>query len=537
MTTPTIPLTPTAAVTGTGGLLVRRFLAEAARNRVTVSMLVVVPVVFVAVAGDAIADAGELLGGQGGPQAETATAGWSAGLVAAIAMYFQVRSARAADRRLVLAGLTPTRLVAARLATGAALAGVATLASYATLVVRFGVDHPARVAAATLMFAVIYLALGAVIGALIANPVNGTVLILFVWLLDVVFGPAFRPADALVSRFFPTHYLSLWMMDLPSHHGGRPGDLGWALAWTVAAIAVSWIAVTATSRAARSRPNAVTDSAPGQIAVGTRMGLREASRNHVLWALLVAVPAVFIALSAVTTPGEYEVMILPEEGQQVPFRFWFPETHPGLMAPIAIGALAALVGMFTVLDARTGDRRLVLAGFRASSLLAARLIVVAMLAALAAGASLLVTWAFFDAQQWGPYILANALVALTYALVGVLIGWFFDRVGGVFLAFLVPFLDLAIEQSPMLNPEASTLAHYLPGYGASRVLYDAALTPSFDEISALMIALAWLVGLSLTVTVLLRRVALGNGTSPGTVQGAAKIRRSEAVSTRPRRDG
>jgi len=121
-------MSPTTAPTGPSALLARRFLTEASRNRVTVSMLVVVPVVFVALAGGAIADAGHLLGGQGGPQAETATAGWTAGFVAAIAMYFQIRSARAADRRLVLAGLTPTRLVSARLATGATLALVATTA-------------------------------------------------------------------------------------------------------------------------------------------------------------------------------------------------------------------------------------------------------------------------------------------------------------------------------------------------------------------------------------------------------------------------
>jgi hypothetical protein len=386
------------------------------------------------------------------------------------------------------------------------------------------------------MFAVIYLALGAVTGALVANPVNGTVLILFIWLLDVVFGPAFRPADTLISRAFPTHFLSLWMMDLPSRHGGRPGDLGWALTWTLAAIAVSWIVVTSTSRAARTRTVAATDSATRQVAVGTRMGLRETSRNHVLWALLVAVPAVFIALSAVTTPGEYEVMILPEGGQQVPFRFWFPDTHPGLMAPIAIGALAALVGMFTVLDARSGDRRLVLAGFRATSLLAARLTVVALLATLAAGTSLLVTWVFFDPRQWGPYILANVLVALTYAMIGVLIGWFFGRVGGVFVAFLVPFLDLAIEQSAMLNPEVSTLAHYLPGYGASRVLYDAALTPSFDETTALVIALAWLAGLLLTATVLLRRLALGGHGGRRTASAKTLRSRTGAVPG-PGRDG
>lgn len=497
----------TATTAGRRALLMRSFLTEAVRNRVTVSLLVVVPAVFVAVAGASIADAGELLGGQGGPQAETATAGWTAGFVAATAMYFQIRSARAADRRLVLAGLTPTRLVAARLASGAALALLATLASYTTLAIRFGVDHPGRIAAATLMFAVIYLALGAVIGALVANPVNGTVLILFIWLLDVVFGPAFRPADALISRAFPTHFLSLWMMDLPSRHGGRAGDLGWALTWTLAAVAISWFVVTVTSRAARVR-HARPDSASTQLLVGTKMGLREVGRNRVLWALLVAVPAVFIALSAVTTPSRYEVMVVREGGRDVAARFWFPATHPGLMAPIAIGALAALVGLFTVLDARTADRRLVLAGFRASSLFASRLTVIGLLAALATATSLGVAAAVFTPRQWGVYILANTLIALTYALIGVLIGWFFGRVGGVLVAFLVSFLDLAIEQSPMLNPQVSTLAHFLPGYGASRALYDAALTRSFDEASGLLVALGWLIGLTAVVILLLRRAAI-----------------------------
>jgi hypothetical protein len=504
-----------AATSGHGALLMRRFLTEAARNRVTVSLIVIVPVIFVAVAGSSIAEAGKLLGGQGGPQAETSTAGWTAGFVAAIAMYFQIRSARAADRRLVLAGLTPRRLVSARLASGAAMALLATLASYLTLAIRFGVDQPARVAAATLMFALIYLALGAGIGALVANPVNGTVLILFIWLLDVVFGPAFRPADTVISRGFPTHYLSLWMMDLPSRHGGRAGDLGWALVWTSAAVAISWFVVTATSCATRARRTR-TDAATTHLLVGAKMGLREVGRNPVLWALLVAVPAVFLALSAATTPRRFETMIVREGGGDVPARFWFPDTHPGLMAPIAIGALAALVGLFTVLEARTADRRLVLAGFRASSLFASRLTVIGLLAALATVTSLAVTAAVFTPRQWGLYILANAMIALTYALVGVLIGWFFGRVGGVLVAFLIPFLDLALEQSPMLNPEVSTLAHVLPGYGASRVLYDAALTGSFDEARGLLIGLGWLVALAVIVILLLRRTAIGDAKpSPG----------------------
>jgi hypothetical protein len=35
---------------------------------------------------------------------ETATAGWAAGLLAGVAMYFRTRSAQSTDRRVVLAG-------------------------------------------------------------------------------------------------------------------------------------------------------------------------------------------------------------------------------------------------------------------------------------------------------------------------------------------------------------------------------------------------------------------------------------------------
>ncbi|MBC7269369.1 MAG: ABC transporter permease [Streptomyces sp.] len=462
-------------------------------------MLVVVPVVFVAVAARKVADAAELLGGTGGVEVETATAGWAAAFVSAVAMYFQVRSARATDHRLVMAGLAPARLVGARLTTGLALAGTATAAALVTLVARTGIDAPGRTVAGTLMFAVIYLGIGALVGALVSSPVNGTVLVFFVWLLDVFLGPAFGSADRVVTRVLPTHFATLWMTDLPSRHGGRVDDLGWALLWTAAALAVAWTVIAATARAARTHRRA------GQLATAVRMGLRTAGRNRVLWALLIAVPAVFILLAAVTTPQEHQTLVVPENGRETTVRFWFPDAHPGFMTPVAIASLAALVGLFTVLDARSGDRRLVLAGLPTRRVLAARLSVVALGALIATAASVAVTTVLFDARQWALYLAANALTGLTYGLVGVLIGSFFGRVGGVFVAFLVPFLDLGIEQSPMLNSQVSGLGHALPGYGASRVLYDAALTASFDETGPLLVALAWVTGLALASGLLLHR--------------------------------
>ena len=74
----------------------------------------------------------------------------------------------------------------------------------------------------------------------------------------------------------------------------------------------------------------------------------------------------------------------------------------------------------------------------------------------------------------------------------------------MFIAFLLPFLDLGIVQSPMLHPTPTTLSKLLPGYGGSRVLLDGALTRGFDETLPLLIGLAWLVALGTAVALTYR---------------------------------
>lgn len=93
-------------------VLARRFLLEYGRNPVNLLVLILVPVVFVLVAAKPMADAAELLGGRG-LAVETATAGWAAAFLAALAMYFQTRQAHSADRRLALGGVRVPVLVAA----------------------------------------------------------------------------------------------------------------------------------------------------------------------------------------------------------------------------------------------------------------------------------------------------------------------------------------------------------------------------------------------------------------------------------------
>ena len=473
-------------------LLVRRFLLDHARNPVNILVLVLVPTVFVLVASGALADAARLLGGAGNAtQMETVTAGWAAGFVAAIGMYFQIAGNRAPDRRLVQSGLTRSTFVAARLLTGLSLALIATAVACLALVARVGVIDLWPVAMGTLIFAFIYVAIGAIVGASVANAVNGTVLILFIWILDVFFGPTLSASTSAITRLLPTHFVSAWMAGLRIDHGGATGDLGWSLAWASVALACSALIVAHTTRIATGNPHKSRNSPKFQFLTVLHQGITSWRRNTVLWVLLVVVPAVFVLLAAaITPPGRMTILL--KEGSSAATIVDPAHIHAGTMAPAGVAALAALAGIFVVLDNRRADRRLVTSGISVRALVAARLFTVALAATLATASSLVFTIFVFDAHNWPVYAVATWLIALTYGCIGVLLGPIFGPVSGVLIAFLVPFLDLGIGQSPMLRPEPDSWAQWLPGYGGMRMLIDGALTKGFDEGPSLLFALAWL---------------------------------------------
>jgi hypothetical protein len=219
-------------------LLVRRYLAEYARRPVNLVLLVVVPVVFVALSAGVVADFARLLGGAGDASSlEAATAGWAAAFLAGVAGLFHVLGSRDADRRLALAGTGPHRIVVARLASGLVLALLAAGGALLALAVRTGIGDPARTLGATVMFAVVYLAIGAAVGATVGDEVNGSLLVLLVWILDVFLGPAMAGGSSLLTRVLPTHFVTLVMMDAATRHAGPLGDLGAALVWTVGGLA------------------------------------------------------------------------------------------------------------------------------------------------------------------------------------------------------------------------------------------------------------------------------------------------------------
>lgn len=166
------------------------FSREQLRTPFTLALIVVIPVLFVFAAAGALTDFAGALGGSLTDDAVVSLgAGWSAAFISGVLGFFQAVSSRGADRRLVLAGLGPTRVAGSRIGASIILACIAAAAGYGGLLLRSDIPHPLHAAAAVAAFALIYVAVGIVVGSLVTGLLEGSLIVIFVFLLDVFAGP------------------------------------------------------------------------------------------------------------------------------------------------------------------------------------------------------------------------------------------------------------------------------------------------------------------------------------------------------------
>jgi hypothetical protein len=166
------------------------FAREQLRAPFTLALLVTIPALFVVSAAGVLSDFASALGGSlAGDAAVALSAGWAAAFVSGTLGFFQAASSRGADRRLALAARSPARVAVSRIAASVFLAVVAAAAALSALVVRVGVTHPWHAAIAVLAFALLYLAVGVLVGSLVTAPLEGSLLVVFVFLLDAFAGP------------------------------------------------------------------------------------------------------------------------------------------------------------------------------------------------------------------------------------------------------------------------------------------------------------------------------------------------------------
>jgi hypothetical protein len=525
-------------------LVVRRALLDYVRRPLNVVLLVAVPIVIVVALGGELASMSKLLSTTAKPlHLETATAGWAAAAVAGLAGFFQVVSSRAPDRRLAATSFPSTSsVVSGRLVAAACLAGAAAAFALVSLALKDGLADPGRAAPAVALVALLYVAIGVLVGTLVRSEMNGALIVSVIWMLDVFVGSGVGGSTGLFTRFFPLHFPTMILTNQAAHHAGPVGDVGWSLIWTTALCVIAALRLSSTTRPIRLARSAVSASEVGvvpapparEVAVyrqaptdtvidaaspntadrsvpRTRWSaslwaaVRDYRRNRVLWALLLGVPALFVALAAAETPTTPMPVALVEGARQFTTMIPLRHIHAGEMAAIAAALLAGVAGLFVVTGASDGDRRLVLAGFRPRQVLAGHLGVIVGAALLTSAVSIVVSAAFFSPQLWSEYVGAILLIALTYAMIGVLLGPLVGRLAGLYLLLLLSIVDVGYGQTVMFHALPPTWGAYLPTRGAGRLLVDGSFTSTFEQYGSLLLALTWLAALTVAAALTFRR--------------------------------
>jgi len=232
------------------------------------------------------------------------------------------------------------------------------------------------------------------------------------------------------------------------------------------------------------------------------MAFREQLRRPVVLILLLIVPTYVITKSVAQTLSTPRIIGLPGG---VAVTTTMRDLHGAGMGGIVVGFVAALLGVFIMRSALQGDRRLVVAGFRPGEAVFARVLVLIAATTLVVAVAAAVTALNFSPASWPALIAALLLLGLIYGAIGALAGALLDNLAATYLMLFAVMTDLGVLQTPMFHTTPPDGAALLPGYGPSRVMYDAAFGQSFHAGGALALSLGWLAVLGVSVVYVLRR--------------------------------
>lgn len=216
-----------------------RFVREQLRAPLTLVLLVAIPVFFVLIFASVLGEFSKALGGTLASQSATAiSAGWATAFLSGTLAFFQVASSRGADRRLAAAGLGAVRVAVSRISASVLLGVTVSAVAFVTLWLRSGIGHPLHAAVAIFAFSAIYIGIGALIGALVSAPLEGSLLVILVFSVDAFSGPQMTSGGGVGAFFTPTRRAANLLIAAGGGQGSPGADwLG------VAAVAFGALAV------------------------------------------------------------------------------------------------------------------------------------------------------------------------------------------------------------------------------------------------------------------------------------------------------
>lgn len=229
--------------------------------------------------------------------------------------------------------------------------------------------------------------------------------------------------------------------------------------------------------------------------VGTafRAGLAELRRTPLLVALLVVGPAYVIYVFTLVAPDGPAVVHLGDET----VRTTLPKAFPAFTTPMTAALLSGVAGLFLMETAAAADSRLVVAGYRPAEVVLSRLGLVATIAAVATAVSVGVMQTAVQPDSLGWFLLGVGLTALTYGLLGLLVGVVLDRLVGVYLILFGSMIDLFIFQNPLAT-DPPALAQILPGHYSLQITTEAGFvgTVALGDVAGALAYLVVLTGLA-----------------------------------------
>lgn len=226
------------------------FVREHLREPLTLALLVVIPIFFILIFASVLGEFADALGGSlAGGATTSISAGWAAAFLCGALAFFQVSSSREADRRLASAGFGAWRVACARLFASATLGILVSAVAFITLWLRSGVEHPFHAAAAIFAFALIYIGIGAFIGALVHSQLEGSLLVVLVFSVDTFSGPTMTSSGGMLA-YGPTRAASELLIAAGTGIDSSSGS--WLEVFAAAFVALT-IALGAFLLSARSR--------------------------------------------------------------------------------------------------------------------------------------------------------------------------------------------------------------------------------------------------------------------------------------------
>ncbi|QDX40739.1 hypothetical protein [Salarchaeum sp. JOR-1] len=209
--------------------------------------------------------------------------------------------------------------------------------------------------------------------------------------------------------------------------------------------------------------------------------VKQFGRTPALLALLVGLPAYFVGLLGYVLPDAPIAVHVPG----LTARTTLVNGTLPMLAALAAAMVAGIAGLFLTVDTLDADGWLSLAGLPDRTLFVARALALTGAAVLAAAGASAVLALHVAPDQPVVFVASVVVLAVTYGLLGAVVGVLTSRLAGVYVLLFGPAVDLFLFHSPLAT-DPPTWAAAFPGRYAGVAAMDAAFSadPNWS-------ALAW----------------------------------------------